>query len=172
MNPQLFNNVRSHWGYCVALSVVAVDLFIAFGLRGQISPRVMEAGILFDLAVFVPCLYWLCYRERGRKSVIRAAALCCLGIWAALKVVPESERELLNYVAHLRYVGLVVLACLEGAVLVAIYRTVFKGLPERDAIAQAHAAANLPTWVARLLVLEAKFWRSVWLFIKRCMGGK
>jgi hypothetical protein len=171
MNAPLLLKLRSHWFYLAASIVVAVDLFFAFDSRGEIS-LLVEASLLFDLAVVLPCLYWLCYREQGKKSIIRAAAICCLGIWCALKLVPESERELLNYVAPLRYVGIAALACLEIAVLVAIYRAVFKGVSEQEATAKAQVSADLPPWLARLLVLEAVFWRKVWRLLMRFMGGK
>ena len=114
--------------------------------RGEID-RLIEAGLLFDLVVLVPSLYWLCYRQRGKKAVIKAAALTCLGIWAALKLVPEPERGLLNYVAPLRYVGLAALAWLELIVVLAIYKAVFKGGSVAEAVSRA--PAEMPPWVAK-----------------------
>jgi hypothetical protein len=146
-------------------------VYVAISARGEID-RLIEAGLLFDLAVLIPCLYWLCYRGRGRKAVVRAAALCCLGIWVTLKLVPEAERELLNYVAPLRYFGIAVLVWLELAVVVAIYRTAFKGGSANEVAAQAQDKADLPPWAARLLAREALFWRCVWHRLKRFVGGK
>jgi len=158
--------LRAHWFFVVAPFVIAADLFVALDPRGGID-RLVEAGLLFDLAVVLPCLYWLCYRGRGRKAVIRAAALSCLGIWAALKLVPEPEQELLSYVAPLRYAGLAALVWLEVAVLLAIYRTAFKGGSVQDVAAQAQATAGLPPWAARIVALEATFWRGAWRALKR-----
>lgn len=164
MNTQ---HVRVHWFFLVAPVVVAIDLYVALSARGDFD-RILEAGLLFDLVVLVPCLYWLCYRQRGKKAAVRAAALACLGIWAALKLVPEAERDLLNYVAPLRYVGLAALVWLELVVVLAIYKSVFKGASVSQVASQA--PADMPPWVAKLLAMEAKFWLKVWGVIKRCFG--
>ncbi len=158
---------RLHWFFLVAPVLVAVDLVVGLSARGEID-RLLEAGLIIDLAVVVPCLYWLCYRAQGRRAVVRAAALACLGVWMVLKLVPEPERDLLNYVAPLRHVGIAVLVWLEMVVVLAIYKSVFKGGTEREAIRQA--PAELPPWVARLIALEARFWLRVWTGIKRLFG--
>lgn len=162
-------SLRLHWFFLVAPIVVAGDLYVGLSARGEID-RLIEAGLLFDLAVLLPCLYWLCYRERGRKVIVRSAAVACLGIWAALKIVPESERELLDHVAPLRYAGLAALVWLELVVVVAIYRTIFKGGAVNQAVSRA--PADMPPWVARLLAMEAKFWLGIWLAIKRVLGKR
>lgn len=156
--------LRLHWFFFVAPLVLAVDLVVGLSARGKFD-RLLEAGLLFDLAVLVPSLYWLCYRKRGRRAVVRAAALACLGIWMALKVVPEPEQGLLNYVAPLRYVGLAALAWLELVVVMAIYKTVFKGGSVNQAVTQA--PTDMPPWVARFLAMEAKLWLKAWGVIKR-----
>lgn len=171
MNSRLPQLAHTHWFLLVAPLVVAADAYVAIGARGEID-RLVEAGLLFDLAVLIPCLYWLCYRGRGRKAVVRAAALCCLGIWAALKLVPETEHELLNYVAPLRYFGIAALVWLEVAVAVTIYRAAFNGGSAHEVAAQAQDKADLPPWAARLLAREALFWRGAWHWLRRFVGGK
>lgn len=163
------NPLRLHWFFLFAPLVLAVDLYVGLSARGQID-HLTEAGLLFDLVVLIPSLYWLCYRQRGKKAVIKAAALACLGIWAALKLVPEPERDLLNFVAPLRYVGLAALAWLELVVVLAIYRTVFKSGSVDEAISRA--PADMPPWVVRLLAIEANFWRQVWGVVKRLLGKR
>jgi hypothetical protein len=171
MNALLTPRVRRHWFFLVAPLVLAADVYVAFRERGEID-RFIEAGLLLDLAVLIPCLYWFCYRGRGRKAAIQAAALCCLGIWAALKLVPEAQHRLLDYVAPLRYLGIAVLVWLELAVVVAIYRTAFKGGSAEEVAAQAQERADLPPWAARILAREALFWRSAWRWLKGLLGGK
>ena len=166
MNSQ---TIRSHWFFWVAPLVLAVDFYAALSARGTVD-RLLEAGLLFDLAILLPLLYWLCYRQRGKSALVRAAALACLGIWLALKLVPEPERELLVYVAPLRYVGLAVLAWLELVLVVAIYRSVFKGGSVEQAVARA--PSDMPLWVVKLLALEARFWLKVWGVIKRLIGRR
>ena len=171
MNINFPSHARTHWFFLVAPLIIAADIYLAFSFRGEISGP-LEAGLLFDLAVLLPCLYWLCYRGRGRKAAIRAMALACLGIWAALKLVPESEHQFLGYVAPLRYLGIAVLVWLELAIILAIYRSIFKGGSPAEAAACAQAAADLPPWLARLLVLEATFWRRVWETLRRFFGRR
>jgi hypothetical protein len=161
MNP---TTLRTHWFFFVAPLVAAINLYVGLSSRGEVD-RLIEASLLFDLAVLLPCLYWLCYRRRGRQAMVRAAALACLGIWAALKLVPEPERELLNLVAPLRYVGLAALVWLELAVVVAIYRGVFKGGSVDQAVSQA--PADMPAWMVRLVAREAAFWRKAWGALER-----
>lgn len=159
--------LRVHWFFVVALIVFAIDLYAGLAARGAFD-RVVEAGLLFDLVVLIPCLYWFCYRQRGRAAVVRAAALACLGIWVALKLVPEPERDLLVYVAPFRYVGLAALVWLELVVMAAIYKSIFKGGSVNEAM--QHVPADMPRWVARLLALEARFWLKVWRSLKRLLG--
>lgn len=166
MNTQ---TLRVHWFFLVAPLVVAVDSFVVLSASGEID-RLLEAGLLFDLVVLVPCLYWLCYRQRRRKAGIRAAALACLGIWVALKLVPDSERDLLNYVTPLRYAGLAALGWLELVVVVSIYRTIFKGGSVSQAVADA--PGDTPPWVVKLLAIEANFWLKTWGAIKRLFGKR
>ena len=157
-------SLQLHWFFLISPLVVATDVYVGLAARGQVD-RLVEAGLLFDLVVLVPCLYWLCYRRRGRRAVVRSAAIACLGIWAALKLVPESDRDLLNYVVPLRYAGIAALVWLEIIVVVEIYRTIFKGGSVSQAVAQA--PADVPAWVTRLLALEAQLWLKAWNTIRR-----
>lgn len=156
-----------HWFFAVAPLVLAVDVCVGLSARGEIDCFI-EAGLLFDLVVLIPTLYWICYRRRGKQAFIKAAALACVGIWAALKLVPEPERDLLNYVAPIRYAGLAALAWLEIVVVLAIYRTVFKGGTIDEAITRA--PADMPAWAVRLLAIEAKFWVKLWGGVKRLLS--
>jgi len=164
-----YSSLRTHWFFLAAPLILAVNLYAALSSRGDISPLI-EFGLLFDLAVLVPCLYWLCYRAQGRKAIIKAAALACLGIWIALKLVPEEEQWLLGYVAPLRYVGLAALIWLEVVVMVAIYRSVFKGNGVEDTAAKV--APDMPPWMVRLLAMEAAFWAKVWRTVKQWFGRR
>jgi hypothetical protein len=166
MNSQ---QLRVHWFLLVAPLVLAVDLYGGISLRGQID-RLIEGGLLFDLSVVLPCLYWLCYRDRGRRALLGAAAVACSGVWIASKIVPEAEQDLLDYFVPLRFLGIAVIAWLEIALVFAVYRTVFKGGTIDQAVSQA--PADVPPWAARLLALEADFWLKAWHKVKRVFGGK
>ncbi|MDT9001087.1 hypothetical protein RQP53_17545 [Paucibacter sp. APW11] len=160
------NSLRKHWFLLLAPLIVAVDCHVGLSSRGAVD-RLIEAGLLFDLAAVVPGLYWLCYRRRGRPALVRAVALACLGVWVALQLVPEPERDLLNYAAPLRYLGLAALFWFELALGLAVYRSIFKGASTEQALAQA--PKDLPPWVAKLMALEAGLWRRAWSVIKRLL---
>lgn len=166
MNMQ---SIRQHWFFFLAPLVLAINLGVGLSARGEIDALV-ESGLLFDLVVLLPCLYWLCYRHKGKAAVIKAAALACLGIWAALKIVPAEERQLLNHVEPLRYLGLAALVWLELVVVVAIYRTVFKGGSTEQAVTAA--GTDMPPWVVRLMAWEARFWKRCWDTLKRILPRK
>ncbi len=168
-----YTPLRTHWFFLAAPLVLAVNLYVALSSRGEITPLI-EFGLLFDLVVLLPCLYWLCYRAQGRKAIVKAAALACLGIWIALKLVPEQEQTMLGYVAPLRYIGLAALIWLELVIMWAIYRSVFKGGTVDEAVANATAQGtnDMPPWLARLLAKEAALWAKAWRAVKRMFGGR
>lgn len=161
--------LKAHWFFVIAPMVLAINLYVGLASAGEID-RLIEAGLLFDLAVLLPCLYWLCYRRRGRSAVVKALSIACIGIWVALKLVPEADRDLLRYVAPLRYVGLAALIALEVIVVMAIYRTIFKGGSVDQAVSKA--PTDMPPWVVRLLAFEAKLWLHAWGAIKRLTGRR
>lgn len=163
------SSLRPHAFFLIAALVVAIDLSAACSAGGRFD-RVLEAGLLFDLVVLLPGLCWLCYRSQGRRAVVRAAALACLGIWALVHLIPPDEQDLLRYVAPLRYVGLAVLFLLEVMVLKAIYANVFSGKSAQEAASLA--PKDLPPWIARLIALEAAFWHKAWVVIRRFVGRR
>lgn len=125
-----------------------------------------EAAILADLCLTVPILYVLCYRRRHSAAQLglRALALACLGIWLGAWIIPESDQSVLTRLGPLRVAGLVVLALIELRLLVAMIRLVFGSEPSSDEISRATGA---PPFVAKLMLLEARFWKAVWRLIRR-----
>ena len=132
------------------------------------SPELLEAGLLFDFAILLPVLYLICYRSEGKRSVVRAVALACLGIWALGHVVPEENQSLLQDLQFVRYTGLGVLVLLQAKLIVAIFRAVSGASTNAE-----HEASRLgdetgtPLWVRRLLAWEAAIWIKVWRFIRK-----
>ncbi len=150
---------------------MAIDVAIALFSRGEID-RMIEAGLLVDLALLLPALYWFCYRQRGKQALVRALALACLGVWVAGKLVAVEEQQLIATLAPLRYVGLVVLVALEIGLLLAIYRAVFKHGEIDPATAARAEAAGLPPWLLRLSAVEARFWARLWQALRRMAGRR
>ncbi len=125
-----------------------------------------EAAIIADLCVTAPVLYLLCYRRRHPplQLGLRALALACLGIWLGSWIIPEYGQSLLTRLAPLRVAGLLVLALIELRLLVAMIRLVFGRAASADEVSRATGA---PPLIARLMLLEARFWKAVWRLIRR-----
>lgn len=123
-----------------------------------------EAVILFDLCLFVPFLYVLCYRKRLalKPLLMRAAALSCLGIYLASWLVPTEAQQLIADLGWARNAGWLVLALIELWVVVLTVKLVFGGAGTEE-IAERTAA---PPWIVRMMQLEARFWKAVWRFLR------
>jgi hypothetical protein len=157
--------LRSHWYFLIAPLILACNVFAAFDSRGEIT-LLLEAGIIADLAIVMPFLFWVCYRGRGRKTILQALALCCSGIWIASKLVLESEQQLLQFFAPLRYLGLAFLIYLEFVILFALYKAAFQGRSEKEVSELGKETADLPPWIGKLLVKEIRFYKNVWTWIR------
>ena len=64
----------------------------------------------------------------------------------------------------MRIAGLIVLAVVELWLLVAVIRLVFGSDTSCDEVSRVTGA---PRFVARLMLLEARFWKAVWRLIRR-----
>ncbi len=125
-----------------------------------------EKAVLADLCFTVPILYVLCYRRRHSAAQLglRALALACLGIWLGSWIIPESDQSVLLRLGPLRVAGLVVLVLIELRLLVAMIRLVFGPDASSDELSRVTGA---PPFVARLMLIEARFWKAVWRLIRR-----
>ncbi len=160
----LLNLARVHW----FVPLAPVLLLIEYGFARStdwVQAGPAEAAILFDLCLFVPFLYLLCYRRRlaGAALLVRAAALSLLGIYLASQLVPEQAQHLLPRLSWLRTAGLAVLILVELRLFAAILRMIFTGETSAEQVA---ARGGAPLWVARLMLLEARFWRALWRLIR------
>jgi len=156
--------VVNHW-FLIVAPIVLFSNYLVAG-HGPID-RVVEFGVLFDLLVLLPALYFLCYRTQRRRAAVRAIALVCLGVWVATKLIPDSERVLLTYVEPLRYAGLAVLVLLEISLVRLVFNSIYSGDSEKETVRKATDASEMPEWVARLLVWEAGVWRRLCSFVLR-----
>lgn len=160
--------LRNHWFWPVAIAVLTVNA-VVISLDGWQSPRIKEVGVLFDLAVLVPVLYLVCYRQNGKKAFIRAIAFMCLGIWTAGHIVPDENHALLTELGFLRYIGLAVLVALEIRIGIEIFRLTFRSKSDAEsdsAIEQKAEAEGSPPWVAKLMAWESRAWRKAWLKLR------
>lgn len=163
-------SLRVHWFVLAALAIAAADLSLTV-LDDWSNPGLLEAGILFDLAIVIPALYLWCYRSRGRTAILRAIALSCLGIWVAGHLVPDEHHRVLSIVGVFRYIGLAVLVVIELKLLAMFFRAVFRREGEAGpSVLAAAKDADLPDWAARLMAWEASMWRRAWHAVRRMIG--
>ena len=154
------NWLRTNWFFAAGSAVLAADLAV-LNINHGASPRFLEAGLLGDLAVVIPCLYLACYWRNGKRAVVRSLALASLGFWLASKLLPASGHFIISNLSPLRYLALAVLFAIEVKVVLVMYRAVFSGASRQDATTSLHAHTGMPLWVAKLMAVEAVFWRSI-----------
>jgi hypothetical protein len=157
--------LRRNW----FLPLLALLLAIEFAFARSIDwsqPRVPEAAMLFDLCLFLPALHFLCYRRKlaWKPLLVRTAALALLGIYVASKLIPPAAQGLVAELGWARTAGLVVLALIELRLLAVALKLVFGGRATAEEVAERTGA---PPWIARLMLLEARFWKWLWRSIRR-----
>ena len=125
-----------------------------------------EVAILADLCFTVPLLYCWCYWNRlpRRQIAVRAAALACLGVWVAGRLIPAADQTILPHLSLARTLGIVVLTLIELRVLVAVVRLTFSGTAT---VEEVSARSGAPPMIARLMLIEARFWRWIWTLLRR-----
>jgi hypothetical protein len=155
-----------HWFLLALPPLFAASWLFTRAVDWQASGRGAEAVVLFDWTVSVPLLYFLCYRRRlpARAMAIRLVALACLGIWIASWLVPVSAQEILRHLGWPRLAGLALLALLEARLLLLALKLAFSGDSSAEELAERTGA---PPLLARLMLLEARFWRALWRLIGR-----
>ena len=158
--------LRTNWFFPAAAIALLMNSFAVY-LDQWESPKLLEFGLLFDFAILLPALYLICYWSEGKRTVIRAVALACLGIWAVGHVVPDSNHSILHDLQFVRYLGLGVLILLQVKLLVAIFRAASGGSASSEHEATKLAAeTGTPPWVRKLLAWEAKIWIKIWRFLR------
>lgn len=158
--------LRTHWVLPLGALIVAGDLSAAW-LGNWQGSHLLEAVLLFDLALLLPTLFWFCYRRQGKPAVLKAIGLACLGIWLCGKAIPPEQQQLLPALNWLRYLGLAGLLALELKLVIALYKAVvIKGQSRHEAETQLQSE-GMPHWVARLMAFEASLWRKAWQALGR-----
>jgi len=156
--------LRNHWFWPLAFAICTINALVIF-LDGWQAPQIKEIGVLFDLAVIIPVLYLMCYWRNGKKVLIKATALACLGIWMAGHIVPNEHHAILNEVGLLRYIGLAVLVVIQVRIGIEIFRLAFSSktdIESNSAVKQKAEEEGIPLWVANLMAWESRMWRKAW----------
>jgi hypothetical protein len=158
---------REQWFFVAVLPiVVAIEWAFASTLDWALYPR-SEWILLVDLCIFTPLVYFTFFgpSRAMRVRLIRTAGVAGIGILAARFIVPDANQFLLADLAILRNALLVFVIAFEiwvfGKIVSALYR---RNATERE----LERDFAMPAWIARLMLLEAKFWKAVW----RSLRGK
>jgi hypothetical protein len=157
--------VKENWFWPLSITLVALAWTI--GHFSQIEPNSSwEYAVIFDMLATLPILYFICYRKKSalKHNIFRILALQCTGIWLATKIVPIESQALLPYLSWLRYAGLAVLFVFEAWIVLALIKLVFR--PETTAN-QIEQQLGAPPFVAKLILLEARFWQWAFSIFKR-----
>ena len=149
----------------VPLAAVLLGLEWAFARTTDWTARgYEEAAILFDMAVFVPLLHFICYRRMVpvRALAIRTAALVLSGVYLASLLVPAEAQRWVDDLGGLRAAGALAIALIELKIMFELLKLVFGG----GQVEQVVERSGAPAWVVRLMMLEARFWKAVWRLIR------
>ena len=158
--PPLATFARRQWFWLL----MPLWLLASHTLRGSIDwrteGRTGEVTMLFDWCVFLPALYAASlWRTLPLRAVLlRALGLSCAGLWVAGLLVPDAAEHLLARLGPLRWLGVAVALLVEGALFAATLRLLFSGRADAPALERLGA----PPLLARLMLLEARFWRWLW----------
>lgn len=157
---------REKWFFLIALPVaVAIEWAFARSLDWGAYPR-SEWVALFDLCVFMPLLYLLIFSsDLTRKArLLRCLGIAGIGLFAAGWIVPESNQFIIGELSTLRKAALVVILVFEGWIMWKVIGAVYCQNADAKTLEREFA---MPEWIAKLMVLEAKFWKAVWQLLRR-----
>lgn len=157
-------HIKENWFWPSAIVLWAAAFLVS---RSVPTPRLAawEIAVIVDVMVTMPVLFALCYRAKfnWQKLAIRILALQCFGIWLATKIVPVEIQTILPQLSWLRYLGLAVLVVIELRIMVALFNIVFKA----DTSSKQLEQIGMPPLLAKIMLLEARFWRWVFSIFKR-----
>lgn len=150
----IVSHIRTHWFFLALPPLLLIEHAFARSTDWN-RAGAGEMAILFDLCLFIPALYWLCYHRRlaTRVLLIRTGALFCAGIYVASLLVPAEGEVLIGHLTPLRWIGPAVLALIELKLLFISVRLAFSGRSSAADVAERTGALE---WIARLMLLEAR----------------
>lgn len=157
---------REKWFFIIALPLaIATEWAFARTLDWTAYPR-SEWVALFDLCIFMPALYWAAFSsDLSRKArLLRSLGIAGIGLFTASFIVPEPNQFIIGELSAARKFAMVVIVAFEGWVLWKVIGAVYRQNADAKTLERDFA---MPEWVARLMVLEAKFWKAVWQFLRR-----
>ena len=157
---------KEKWFFLLVLPVaIAIEWAFAATHDWTAYPR-SEWVAIFDLCLFMPLIYLTLFTsELTRKArLIRAVGVAGLGLLAASFIVPEPNQFVIGQLSSIRNVLLVFVLAFEVWVFWKLIDVLYRKNADAKALERDFA---VPELIAKLLVLEAKFWKAVWALFKR-----
>ena len=153
------------WFFLLALPIaIAIEWGFARTLDWTAYPR-SEWVALFDLCVFLPLLYLSAFASglTRKARMLRCLGIAGTGLFAASLFVPQTNQFIISELSALRNMALIGVLAFEGWFFWKMIDAVFRKNADAKTLEREFA---IPVWVARLMVLEAKFWKAVWAFLR------
>ena len=151
------------------LIVLPIALAIEWAFAGWHDwvtyPR-SEWVALVDLCVFMPLVYLALFASELplKARLIRATGIAGVGLLASSFIVPESNQFFIAKLSNARNVLLIFVIAFEGWVFWKVINALYRTGADARSLERDFA---MPAWVAKLMVLEAKFWKAVWSLFRR-----
>ena len=157
---------REKWFFLIALPLaIAIEWAFARSLDWTAYPR-SEWVALIDMCVFMPLVYLTAFTsELTRKArLLRCLGIAGIGLFAASFIVPEPNQLIIGELSAVRKVAMIGIVVFEGWVLWKVIGAVYRHNADAKTLEREFA---MPEWIAKLMVLEAKFWKAVWSLLRR-----
>jgi hypothetical protein len=157
---------REKWFFLIALPLaIAIEWGFARTLDWSAYPR-SEWVALFDLCVFMPLLYLVGFTsELTRKArLLRCLGIAGIGLFASSFIVPAPNQFIISELSALRNAAMIGILAFEGWILWKVIGAVYRRNADAKTLEREFA---MPEWIAKLMVLEARFWKAVWAFLRR-----
>jgi hypothetical protein len=164
MNAMIAEKLKQNWFWSVAILLWAA-VWLLVRQMPQDIPANYEYAVLTDVFITMPLLLWLCYRSQltTKALLLRVVGVVSLGIWLASQMLQPEHQTILPLLGSLRNIGLGVAIAIELWLFVSILKIVFK----KETTSQVLVDQGIPEYMAKLMLLEARFWRWVFGLFKK-----
>lgn len=159
ISAKITEKLKQNWFWPIAILLWAAVWLLVRQMPRDI-PANYEYAVLADVFITMPLLLWLCYRSQltTKALLLRVVGVVSLGIWLGSRMLEPQHQTILPLLGGLRNVGLGVAIMIELWLLVSILKIIFK----KETTSQVLVDQGVPEFMAKLMLLEARFWR--WLF--------
>ena len=161
--------LRAHWALFTVASMVLLG-YIGAQLDDWNAPRLLEASLLVDLAIIAPLLLTICYWNANtpKQRVLKGIGFAGLGLSLVAWLVPHQHHFILNIFEPLtetlhagRSIFAILFVLFEAWLFWTIAKALFAAESKEEMEASLQDKADLPPYLAKLMVAEVTFWKWV-----------